>query len=26
LEIFGWYRIGAAIVVAAWLLWPGIFK
>ncbi len=22
LEIFGWYRIGAAIVVAAWLLWP----
>ena len=26
LEIFGWYRIGAAIVVAAWLLWPGISK
>jgi undecaprenyl-diphosphatase len=22
LEIFGWYRIAAAIVVAAWLLWP----
>ena len=26
LEIFGWYRIGAAIVVAAWLLWPGAGK
>lgn len=26
LEIFGWYRIGAAIVVAAWLLWPGVGK
>ena len=26
LEIFGWYRIGAAIVVAAWLLWPGMGK
>ena len=26
LEIFGWYRIGAAIVVAAWLLWPTMFK
>ncbi len=26
LEIFGWYRIGAAIVVAAWLLWPAISK
>ena len=22
LEIFGWYRIAAALVVAAWLLWP----
>jgi undecaprenyl-diphosphatase len=26
LEIFGWYRIAAAIVVAAWLLWPTMFK
>ena len=26
LEIFGWYRIGAAIVVAAWLLWPAVGK
>ena len=26
LEIFGWYRIGAAIVVAAWMLWPAISK
>jgi undecaprenyl-diphosphatase len=26
LEIFGWYRIGAAIVVASWLLWPVMFK
>ncbi len=26
LEIFGWYRIGAAIVVAAWLLWPALSK
>lgn len=26
LEIFGWYRIGAAFVVASWLLWPVMFK
>lgn len=22
MEIFGWYRVGLAFVVAAWLLWP----
>lgn len=26
LEIFGWYRIGAALLVALWLLWPMLSK